>query len=164
MLLTILSSLAQDESRSISENSTWGIRRRFEQGKHKMSTKRFLGYDSDEEGHLIVNRQQAKIVVRLAGIVMFISAAVKNNVLTLLLSLAVVYGPMMIVEYLPYEMQKALDLIPLVGSSTDIFRTNTSRIFGKLIWSPYLLITIPVLIGILCMPFAIKSWSRRMKA
>ena len=30
-----------------------------------MSTKRFLGYDSDEEGHLIVNRQQAKIVVRL---------------------------------------------------------------------------------------------------
>ena len=51
---------------------------------------------------------------------MFISAAVKNNVLTLLLSLAVVYGPMMIAEYLPYGMQKALDLIPMVGSSTDI--------------------------------------------
>ena len=50
VLLTILSSLAQDESRSISENSTWGIRRRFETGKHKMSTKRFLGYDSDEKG------------------------------------------------------------------------------------------------------------------
>ena len=33
VLLTILSSLAQDESRSISENSTWGIRRRFETGK-----------------------------------------------------------------------------------------------------------------------------------
>lgn len=65
VLLTILSSLAQDESRSISENSTWGIRRRFEQGKHKMSTKRFLGYDTDEDGHLIVNRQQAKVVVRL---------------------------------------------------------------------------------------------------
>lgn len=32
VLLTILSSLAQDESRSISENSTWGIRRRFEVG------------------------------------------------------------------------------------------------------------------------------------
>ena len=102
--------------------------------------------------------------IGFAGIVMFISAAVKNNVLTLLLSLTVVYGPMMIAEYLPYGMQKALDLIPLVGSSTDIFRTNTFRIFGKLIWSPYLLITIPVLIGILCMPFTIKSWSRRMKA
>ena len=29
---------------------TWGIRRRFETGKHKMSTKRFLGYDTDENG------------------------------------------------------------------------------------------------------------------
>ena len=65
VLLTILSSLAQDESRSISENSTWGIRRRFETGKHKMSTKRFLGYDSDDKGKLIVNSRQAKIVVRL---------------------------------------------------------------------------------------------------
>lgn len=65
VLLTILSSLAQDESRSISENSTWGIRRRFEQGQHKMSTKRFLGYYSDEEGNLIVNRPPAKIVIRL---------------------------------------------------------------------------------------------------
>lgn len=65
VLLTILSSLAQDESRSISENCTWGIRRRFERGQFKMSTKRFLGYDCDEDGKLKVNRQQAKIVVRL---------------------------------------------------------------------------------------------------
>lgn len=65
VLLTILSSLAQDESRSISENSTWGIRRRFEKGQHKMSTKRFLGYDTDEEGKLVINRKQAQIVKRL---------------------------------------------------------------------------------------------------
>ena len=65
VLLTILSSLAQDESRSISENCTWGIRRRFETGKHKMSTKRFLGYDADENGKLVINRQQEPIVVRL---------------------------------------------------------------------------------------------------
>ncbi len=65
VLLTILSSLAQDESRNISENSTWGIRKRFEIGQHKMSTKRFLGYDADENGKLIVNKQQAKIVKRI---------------------------------------------------------------------------------------------------
>ncbi|MDO5392389.1 MAG: recombinase family protein [Eubacteriales bacterium] len=65
VLLTILSSLAQDESRSISENCTWGIRRRFEAGRHKMSTKRFLGYDTDADGKLVINPQQAKIVVRL---------------------------------------------------------------------------------------------------
>ena len=65
VLLTILSSLAQDESRSISENCTWGIRRRFETGKHKMSTKRFLGYDTDETGKLVINRTQEPIVIRL---------------------------------------------------------------------------------------------------
>ena len=102
--------------------------------------------------------------IGFAGVVMFISATVKSNVLALLFSLAVVYGPMMVAEYLPYELQKALDLLPLVGSSTDIFRTNTFNIFRKYVWSPYLLITIPVLIGICCMPFATKNWSRRLKA
>ncbi|WP_422486864.1 hypothetical protein [Gudongella sp. DL1XJH-153] len=45
-MLTILSSLAQDESRSISEKSTCGIRRHFENGQFKISTKRFLGYSN----------------------------------------------------------------------------------------------------------------------
>ena len=62
VLLTILSSLAQDESRSISENSTWGIRKRFEQGKFSVNTRKFMGYDSDESGNLSVNEEQAKIV------------------------------------------------------------------------------------------------------
>lgn len=65
VLLTILSSLAQDESRSISENSQWGIRRRFENGQFRMSTKRFLGYDADENGKLVINREQAIIVQRI---------------------------------------------------------------------------------------------------
>lgn len=65
VLLTILSLLAQDESHSISENSTWGICRRFEMGQHKMSTKRFLGYDMGEDGKLTINRKQAAIVERL---------------------------------------------------------------------------------------------------
>ena len=102
--------------------------------------------------------------IGFSGVIMFLSATVKNNVIALLLSLAFVYGPMMVAEYLPYNLQKALDLLPLVGSGTDIFRTNTFRFFGQYIWSPYLLITIPVMIGIGCMPFAIKNWSRRLKA
>ncbi|MDD2494640.1 MAG: recombinase family protein [Tissierellia bacterium] len=65
VLLTILSSLAQDESRNISENSTWGIRRRFEQGKVIVNHKKFLGYDKDEDGNLIINEKQAKIVRRI---------------------------------------------------------------------------------------------------
>lgn len=101
--------------------------------------------------------------IGFAGVVMLISATVKNNVFALLFSLAFVYGSMAVAEYLPYEIQKALDLLPLVGSGTDIFRTNTFCVFGKYVWSPYLLVTVPVLIGICCMPFAIRNWSRRLK-
>lgn len=101
--------------------------------------------------------------IGFAGVVLLISAAAKNNVFALLLSLAAVYGPRMIVQYLPLSLQKALDLLPLVGSSTDIFRTNTFCLFGKYIWSPCLLITVPVLIGILCMPFAVRRWARPLK-
>lgn len=65
VLLSILSSLAQDESRSISENSTWGIRRRFEQGKLHVNHTKFLGYDKDKNGNLVINEKQAKIVRRI---------------------------------------------------------------------------------------------------
>ncbi len=65
VLLTILSSLAQDESRSISENTKWGIRRRYENGEYGISTKRFMGYDIDENGKLKINKAQAKVVKRL---------------------------------------------------------------------------------------------------
>ena len=65
VLLSILSSLAQDESRSISENSTWGIRRRFEQGRLFINTTKFLGYDKDKNGNLVINKKQAEIVRRI---------------------------------------------------------------------------------------------------
>ena len=63
LLITIMSSLAQEESRSISENITWGKRKRFAEGKVSFVYTRFLGLDKDEEtGKFVVNREQAKIV------------------------------------------------------------------------------------------------------
>lgn len=62
LLITIMSSLAQEESRSISENVTWGHRKRFADGKVMVPFGRFLGYDRGEDGNLIVNEEQAKIV------------------------------------------------------------------------------------------------------
>ena len=50
LLLTIMSSLAQEESRSISENCTWGQRKRFQDGKVTVPFGRFLGYDRGEDG------------------------------------------------------------------------------------------------------------------
>ena len=65
LLFTILSSLAQEESRNISENTQWGIRSKFQKGIPHLNTDRFLGYDKDEKGHLIVNREQAVLVKRI---------------------------------------------------------------------------------------------------
>ena len=62
LLFTILSSLAQEESRSISENTTWGIRYLFTQGVLHLNTNRFLGYDKDKDGNLVINPAQAEIV------------------------------------------------------------------------------------------------------
>ena len=62
LLLTIMSSLAQEESRSISENVTWGHRKRFADGKVSLAYSRFLGYDKGPDGTLVVNPEQAKTV------------------------------------------------------------------------------------------------------
>ena len=58
LLITIMSSLAQEESRSISENTTWGKRKQFAEGKTSVGYSAFLGYDKDFK----INEEQAKIV------------------------------------------------------------------------------------------------------
>lgn len=62
LLLTIMSSLAQEESRSISENVTWGHRKRFADGKVSIPYSRVLGFEKGEDGNLVVNKEQAEIV------------------------------------------------------------------------------------------------------
>lgn len=62
LLITIMSSLAQEESRSISENVTWGHRKRFADGKVSVPYRHFLGYDKGPDGNLAVNREQARTV------------------------------------------------------------------------------------------------------
>ena len=58
LLITIMSSLAQEESRSISENTTWGRRKQFASGKGSIAFSRFLGYDKDFR----INEEEAKTV------------------------------------------------------------------------------------------------------
>ncbi|MDK8663823.1 recombinase family protein [Corynebacterium coyleae] len=65
LLITIMSSLAQEEARSISENVTWGHRKRFADGKVTVPYSRFLGYDKGEDGSLVINTEQAKLVRRI---------------------------------------------------------------------------------------------------
>ena len=65
LLISIRSSIAQEESRSISENCTWGQRKRFADGKPMVPFGRFLGYDRGPDGEMVVNHEQAKIIRRI---------------------------------------------------------------------------------------------------
>ncbi|MBQ7715640.1 MAG: recombinase family protein [Clostridia bacterium] len=64
-LITILSSLAQEESRSISENVTWGMRKRFSDGRYSIHCSEFLGYTKGPEGKIIIDEAEASVVRRI---------------------------------------------------------------------------------------------------
>ena len=65
LLITIMSSLAQEESRSISENVTWGKRKSFQDGKLIMPYKSFLGYTKGLDDKPIIVPEEAAIVRRI---------------------------------------------------------------------------------------------------
>ncbi|WP_099333171.1 recombinase family protein [Actinomyces minihominis] len=65
LLITIMSSLAQEESRSISENVTWGHRRAFANGRVMVPYSSLLGYKKGEDGGLAIDESQAKVVRRI---------------------------------------------------------------------------------------------------
>ena len=62
LLLTILSALAQDESRSISDNVRWSYAKKFQSGIAHCNLKGMMGYDKGENGQWLINEQQAEIV------------------------------------------------------------------------------------------------------
>jgi len=62
LLITIMSSLAQEESRSISENVTWGQRKRMADGKVSMPYAHFLGYEKGEDGLPKIVEKEAETV------------------------------------------------------------------------------------------------------
>jgi len=61
MVLSMLAAIAQEESRSISENVKMGIRWGYKEGKVKMPYKNFLGYDK-VDGKIVINKNEAEIV------------------------------------------------------------------------------------------------------
>lgn len=62
LMLTVLASFAQEESYNISENQKWAIQKKFARGDVMINTNRFLGYDKDKDGNLIINEKEAEIV------------------------------------------------------------------------------------------------------
>ena len=62
MMITIFASMAQEESKSISENVKWGVRSRMKRGARKISFSTILGYDTDTNGNVVIIDDEAKIV------------------------------------------------------------------------------------------------------
>ena len=65
VLLTIMASLAQQESESLSKNVKMGMQFRFQNGEVQVNHNRFMGYTKDEDGHLIIEPAEAEIVKRI---------------------------------------------------------------------------------------------------
>ncbi len=65
MLLTIMASLAQQESQSLSQNVKMGIQFRFQAGKVQVNHNRFLGYTKDADGNLVIEPEEAKVIKRI---------------------------------------------------------------------------------------------------
>ena len=63
LILSILASLAEEESHSISENCKWAVQKRFQNGSFKLSRPPY-GYDL-RDGVLVVNRKEARIVKQI---------------------------------------------------------------------------------------------------
>lgn len=65
-IITLMSSLAQEESRSMSENILWAVRKRYAQGKGSFAYSRVLGLDKGKEKfEIVVNREEAVIVCKI---------------------------------------------------------------------------------------------------
>ena len=63
LMFSIISSMAQEESRHISENVGWTFRKMMSEGIPFVTASNFLGYDKSDDGtHLVINEEQAKIV------------------------------------------------------------------------------------------------------
>ncbi len=61
-MMGIYAGFAQEESKNMSDNIKWGIRERMREGKVCLNCTRFLGYDKDENGRLVVVESEAVIV------------------------------------------------------------------------------------------------------
>lgn len=62
-MLTLMSSFAEEESRSISDNVTWGKRKQFADGFYTVPFAHFLGYDrGTEKGEFVINEDEARVI------------------------------------------------------------------------------------------------------
>ena len=65
LMLTVLAAIAEEERKSVCTNIRWTVQSRFKRGEVLVDANRLMGYDKDENGRLVPNKEQAKIVRRI---------------------------------------------------------------------------------------------------
>lgn len=87
MMLAIMSSLAQEESRSISENVRWGKQKSMRDGKVSLAYSRFLGYKKGADGRPEIVEEEAAIIRKIYDL--FLSGKTINEIAAILTSMGV---------------------------------------------------------------------------
>ena len=87
MMLTIMSSLAQEESRSISENVRWGKQKSMRDGKVSLAYSRFLGYKKGSDGRPEIVEEEAAIIRKIYDL--FLSGKTINEIAAILTNMGV---------------------------------------------------------------------------
>ncbi len=89
VLLTIMASLAQQESQSLSQNVKLGLQYRYQNGEVQVNHNRFLGYTKDENKNLVIVPEEAEVVKRInreylegASLVQIARGLEKDGILT----------------------------------------------------------------------------------
>jgi Site-specific recombinases, DNA invertase Pin homologs len=89
IMLTIMASLAQQESQSLSQNVKLGLQYRYQQGEITINHNRFLGYTKDENGQLVIEPREASVVKRIfkeylegASLIQIARNLERDNILT----------------------------------------------------------------------------------
>lgn len=65
LVLSIMAIVAEEESRSISNNIKWGIQKRFAKGHYLIHTKNFLGYSRENYDNVVIIPKQALTVRKI---------------------------------------------------------------------------------------------------
>ena len=87
MMLTIMSSLAQEESCSISENVRWGKQKSMRDGKVSLAYSRFLGYKKGADGRPEIVEEEAAIIRKIYDL--FLSGKTINEIAAILTNMGV---------------------------------------------------------------------------
>ena len=82
VMLTIMSSLAQEESRSISENVRWGKQKSMRDGKVTLAYSHFLGYKKGKDGRPEIVEEEAVIIRQIYDL--FLKGKTINEIAALL--------------------------------------------------------------------------------